>query len=270
MQTIGQRLLFLVLLLITAGAGCTRTPGAGVVSVSGSTTLFAVTQAAAEEFNRTQEGAKATVQGGGSSAGIEGVIAGSTDVGMSSRDLKGDELKAGLADTVVAIDAIAIIVNPTNPITGLTHSQVRGIFSGKITNWKQVGGRDLPIVLINRDEASGTREAFKKKVMNDVPFAKDAVVQQGSGQVRSIVGSTAAAVGYISLGYVTKEVKTLAFDGVKPSAGTVKSGDYGLSRRLHFFTKGRPAGNAKRFIDFFLSPAVQREIVSIEFVPVRG
>lgn len=175
----------------------------------------------------------------------------------------------GLKDTVIAVDAIAIIVNPDNPVKRLDKPQVIGIFTGKITNWREVGGRDEPIVMVNRDEASGTREAFYKIALDKAAFSKDAVIQPGTGQVRSIVGSTPGAVGYISLGYVTDDVKTVEYDGVKPSKAAVLSGKYKLQRELHFFTKGEARGDARAFIDFMLDDWVQETIISREFVPVN-
>ena len=266
----GRPKLLALLLLVSIGTGCARGGAQKTVSVSGSTTIFAVAQAAAEEFNKRNPDVKVTVQGGGSSAGIEAAITGAGDIGMSSRDLKDEELKAGLVEHIIAIDAIAIIVNPDNPIKKLTARQVRDIFDGKIANWRQVGGKDVPIVLVNRDEASGTREAFLKKVMEGKKFSKDAVIQPGSGQVRSIVASTPAAIGYMSLGYVTPEVKVIEYDGTRPSKESVFKGKYKLSRKLKLFTKGRAKGATKKFIDFFLGDWVQKNIVSVEFIPVRG
>lgn len=257
------------LLVILPVAGCVRDDSSGILNISGSTTILQVATAAGEVYTEKHPELKVSVQGGGSSAGIEAVITGASQIGASSRDLKGEENEQGLFDTVVAIDAIAIIVNPSNKVSKLSKKQVRDIFTGKVTNWKEVGGADMPIVLINRDEASGTREAFYKKALDETPFSKDAVVQPGSGQVRSIVRNTPAAIGYMSFGYVTKYVKVIEYAGVKPSKTAIKEGKYGLQRSLHFFTKGKPEGDTKKFIDFMLSEYVQSNIVSIEFMPVR-
>lgn len=259
----------LILLLTAPAAGCVRNDSGTVLNVSGSSTVLPMVTAAAAVYEEKYPGLRVGVQGGGSSAGIEAAITGASQIGTSSRDLKGPETKAGLYDTVIAIDAIAIIVNPSNKVSALSKKQVKDIFMGKIVNWKEVGGADLPIVLINRDEASGTREAFGKKVLDEAAFSKDAVVQPGSGQVRSIVGSTPAAIGYMSLGYVTKDVKVIKYDGVIPSKATLKKGTYKLQRKLHFFTKGKPTGDAKKFTDYVLSDYVQHKIVSVEFIPVK-
>ena len=256
----------LLSLSVLTGAGCARGDGGKVVNVSGSTTVLPVVTAAGEEYQSRHPDIKIGVQGGGSSAGIEAVITGASDIGTSSRDLKDEETTKGLFETIIAIDAIAIIVNPANPISGLTQGQVQDIFSGKVLNWREVGGKDVPIVLVNRDEASGTREAFLKIAMDGVDFSKNAVIQPGTGQVRSIVGSTPGAIGYISHGYLTSDVKAVRYKGVVPTKANVVNGKYKLQRNLYFFTKGKPAGETKKFIDFVLGDWVQENIVSKEFV----
>lgn len=262
-------LCLLILLTLILAAGCTRDDSGAVLNVSGSSTILPMVTAAAEAYEIKYPGLRVGVQGGGSSAGIEAAITGASQIGTSSRDLTEAETDQGLYDTVIAIDAIAIIVNPSNKVSALSKKQVKDIFTGKIVNWREVGGADMPIVLINRDEASGTREAFGKKALDGAVFSKDAVVQPGSGQVRSIVGSTPAAIGYMSLGYVTKDVKVIKYAGVIPSKASLKKGTYKLQRKLHFFTKGKPAGDAKKFTDYVLSDYVQHKIVSVEFIPVK-
>jgi phosphate transport system substrate-binding protein len=241
----------------------------GSIEVSGSTTLLPVTQAAAEEYMKKNPEIRVSVQGGGSSAGIEAAAMGASEIGMSSRELKGDELKLELVKYPVAIDAIAVIVNKKNPIGNLSSDEIRKIFSGEITNWKEVGGSDMEIVVVNRDEASGTREAFSKLLMKESEFTKKAVIQPGNGQVKAIVEGTPGAIGYLSLGYVTESVKTVALDGVKPSIETLKSGDYPLQRTLYYLTKGNPGKLAQDFISFVLSERIQEEIIGKEFIPVK-
>lgn len=260
---------WLSLLFLVVFVGCGRREEARTLNVAGSTTVLPIVQAAAEEFQKERPGTKIAVQGGGSSTGIEAATTGTADIGTSSRELKGAEKNAGLVDHIIAIDAIAIIVNPSNPVSNLTKAQLKGIFGGRIQNWREVGGADLPIVLVNRDEASGTREAFQKRVLGGESFYKRAVIQPGSGQVRSIVEGTPAAIGYMSLGYVTRQVKVVKYGGVAPTKVSIAKGQYGLQRKLHLFTKGEAKGKVKDFIDFILSPKVQREIVGVEFIPVK-
>ncbi len=245
--------------------------------VTGSTTLLPIAEQAAEGFQDLNPEATVLVSGLGSSAGIEAVSTGTSDIGTSSRDLKDDEQDLGLLDTPVAFDGIAVIVNPANPVDQLTSDQLREIFSGQITNWREVGGEDREIDLVNRDEASGTREAFKKIVMGDeVKFDRSAVVLPGTGQVRDVVARSEGAVGYISVGFVpprftTTTVKALVVDGVVPSEETVATQEYPIARTLHFFTKGEPTGLAKEYIDYVLSDGVQNgAVVDAGFVPVSA
>lgn len=262
--------LLVVSLTLVSGCG-----GAGVAEsqlvVTGSTTILPIAEIAGEMYHERHLDRKILVSGLGSSAGIENVSAGTSDIGTSSRDLKPAEEDLGLYDTPIAYDAIAVVVNPRNPIEGLTTEQVADIFAGRITNWSEVGGDDQAIGLVNRDEASGTREAFHKIVMGDVPFDRTAAVLPGTGQVRSVVSNAVGGVGYISLGFVNEEVKVVAIDGVVPTTETVLSGEYPLQRLLHFFTVGPPEGLALDYIEFVLSDAVQQTVVrDAGFTPISG
>jgi phosphate transport system substrate-binding protein len=237
--------------------------------VTGSTTILPIAEIAGEMYHELHLEQRILVSGLGSSAGIETVSSGSSDVGTSSRDLKPAEQELGLYDTPIAYDAIAVIVNPDNPVRELTTGQVRAIFSGEIENWSEIGGRDQEIGLVNRDEASGTREAFHKIVMGDEPFDRTAAVLPGTGQVRSVVSNARGAIGYISLGFVNDEVKVVAIDGVEPTTASVVAGTYPLQRLLHFYTVGEPVGLARDYIHFVLSDAVQQTVVrDAGFIPI--
>jgi phosphate transport system substrate-binding protein len=244
------------------------------IVVSGSTTILPIAEQASESFTEKNPSTSVLVSGLGSSAGIEAVSAGTTQIGTSSRDLKDEEKTLGLVDTPIAYDGIAVIVSPENPISDLSVEQLRAVFSGEITNWKQLGGTDRPIELVNRDEASGTREAFKKIVMGDTLFDRRAAVLPGTGQVRDVVARAPGAIGYISLGFVEPRfnnvpVKALKVDGVAPSEKTVADQSYPIGRRLHFFTKGEPTGLTKQYIEFVLSDAIQKGVVvDAGFIPV--
>ncbi|GAB4283585.1 MAG: phosphate ABC transporter substrate-binding protein [Coriobacteriia bacterium] len=261
---------FMLVTLAVPLAGCDDGASAGnEVVVTGSTTILPIAEISAEDFTEQNPGTKVLVSGVGSSAGIESVSKGTSDIGTASRDLKESELSLGLVDTPIAYDAIAVIVNPANPVRSLTREQVRDIFAGQITNWAEVGGPDLPVGVVNRDEASGTREAFKKIVMGDTGFDPTAVVLPGTGQVRMVVGQAAGAVGYISVGFVNDDVAAVTIDGVEPTLANVLNGSYGLQRLLHFFTLGEPEGLTKEYIEYVLSPAVQETLVrEAGFVPV--
>lgn len=275
MRALRTALIVALLLLAFSATGCgQRTASQDELTVSGSTTLLPIAEQAAETFSEENPGVSVLVSGLGSSAGIEAVSAGTADIGTSSRDLKPEEADLGLVDTAVAYDGIAVIVNPDNPVDNLTREQLRDIFAGKIRNWKDVGGRDQTIDLVNRDEASGTREAFSKIVMDGMAFDRSAAVLPGTGQVRDVVARASGAIGYISIGFVEPrftdvEVKAVAVDGVVPNDGTVAAGDYPIGRSLHFFTKGQPTGLAKRYIDFVLSPEIQDTVVvDAGFIPI--
>ena len=255
--------------LVLAGCGRSASGLQTSLTVTGSTTVMPIAEVAATEFEAANPGKRVLVSGIGSSAGIEAVTKGTCDIGTSSRDLKPEEKTLGLVDIKIALDAIAVIVNPSNPVTGLTKPQVSDIFQGKIKNWKEVGGPDLEIGLVNRDEASGTREAFSKFVLGTADFDPTAAVLPGTGQVRSVVAQAPGAVGYISLGFVDPSVKALAIDGIPANETTVGNGTYPLSRYLHFLTKGEPTGLAKAYIDFVLSPKIQESVVrDAGFLPV--
>ena len=239
--------------------------------VTGSTTILPIAEIAGEMFTDDNPENKVLVSGLGSSAGIETVSRGSSDIGTASRDLKEEEMELGLYDTPLAYDAIAVIVHPSNPIDDLTKEQVRLIFNGTYTNWSELGGNDVRIGLVNRDEASGTREAFYKIAMEKSPFDRTAAVLPGTGQVRSVVAQAEGAVGYISLGFVNNEVKSISVDGIEASAETVVDGTYPISRLLHFFTPGEPTGLAKDYIDFVLSDEIQNGIViDAGFTPISA
>jgi len=233
---------------------CGTGKGKGI-QVVGSTSIQPFAEMLAEEFNRNNPGMSVEVQGGGSTAGIQALASGIADIGACSRSLLPEE--ANLTPITIARDGIAIVVHPANKVNGLTLEQARSIFEGKITNWKSVGGDDVPIRLISREEGSGTREAFTHLVMGNARVARSAITQESNGTVKGLVKSDPGAVGYMSLGLVGKELKALAVDGVKANAEDVLSGKYPLVRPFLFVVKGKPGEAAQKFIDFVLSPPAQ-------------
>jgi len=195
------------------------------------------------------------VQGGGSSAGIQAAQSGSAEIGMSSRWLREEE--KGLEAIVIAWDAIAIIVHPSNPLFDLTLNQVREIFAGRTENWASLGGSDRPITVVTREEGSGTRGAFEELVMGGERITPAALRQDSNGAVRVMVAGDPGAIGYISLGIVDERVKALSIEGVFSSQETVSGEAYGLVRPFLFLVRGEPQGLAKEFIDYVLSPSGQ-------------
>jgi len=268
--------------VLVALAGCGKQPAdqgtsetgdqslSGKIMIGGSTTVLPIAQAAAEQFMAENPQVRVEVQGTGSSEGIKGVSEGVLNIGDSSRELKPEEGKLGLVDHKIAIDALALVVNPDNKVTNLTRKQVVDILTGKITNWKDVGGADDDIVVVGRDEASGTREFVQKDIIGeDARFAADALALPGAGQVKATVAKTPAGIGYVGLGAVDDSVKALKVEGVAPGEATVKDDTYAYHRYLHMFTKGEPADPTKAFLDFVLGEKFQTETVASEFVPVK-
>jgi phosphate transport system substrate-binding protein len=256
-----SRILFLAAMVACCvpWAGCKRDD---VVNVVGSTSIQPFAELLAQEYEKKNGGQKVDVQGGGSTAGLQAVTNGLAQIGMCSRELTPEEAKQ-YTGVMIARDGLAVVVNTANPVSGLTIAQIRGLFSGKIKNWKEVGGKDEPVRVITREESSGTRECFVHLVMGkETKITNEALVQESSGAVKELVKGNPAAIGYISLGLVTKDLKALTVDGQEPSAANVLAGKYTLVRPLLFVTKGPPGPEAKRFIDFVRSPESQKTLES--------
>ncbi len=241
------------------------------VTLAGSTSVEPFAELLAERYMDSHPDAPAiNVQGGGSTAGVRAALSGAADIGMSSRNLKPEEAAQGLTTQVIARDAIAVIVHPDNPVDNLSLAQVRGIFSGEIRNWRQVGGADRRIVVITREEGSGTRGAFEELVMDEEPITLSALRQDSNGAVRVVVAGDRYAIGYISLGLVNHQVKAVRLDGVEASVESVRDGSYGLSRPFLFLWKGELSASARAFIDYVLSPEGQSILAKEGLVTVGG
>ncbi|MGE4299539.1 MAG: phosphate ABC transporter substrate-binding protein [Desulfovibrionaceae bacterium] len=248
---------------------------AGSIEVKGSTTVFPIMQKWVEAFQGAHSGAAISVSGGGSSNGIKALLDGTTDIAMASRKMKDKEVtlakEKGVEpkEFVVALDAVLPIVNPSNPVTNLTIDQLRGIYAGDITNWKEVGGKDETIVVISRDTSSGTYETWEHFVMGKkARVTPRALLQASSGAVLTAVGKNPKAISYDGIGYVNKTVKALKVNGVEGTAQTAKDKSYPISRELQIYTNGAPKGEVKTFIDFMLSPAGQKFVGEAGFVPL--
>jgi phosphate transport system substrate-binding protein len=257
---------------LTACGDSSTKSSEGTLTVAGSTTVLPIAEMAAEGFEE-QTGTNVLVSGLGSSSGIEAVINGTADIASSSRDLTEEESEHDLVSTVIAHDGIAIIVNDANPVRSITLDQLRDIYAGKITNWSELGGPDMAIELVNRDEASGTREAFSSIVMRGEEFDNSAAVLPGTGQVRDVVSRSVGAIGYISIGFVnsdyaTTTVSCLSVDGVDPTEENVKNGSYPISRDLYFFTNGDPTGVAYDYISYVTSDEMAQTIIDAGYIPV--
>ena len=255
-------LLFLVLL---AFSGCQRTPGG--LSVVGSTSVEPFAEALAEEFMNQHPREKIFVQGGGSSAGIQAVRTGAAEVGMSSRNLMKGE--SDLISIPIIYDAIAVIVHRENPLGDLTLDQIRKIFSGELTRWSEMGGKDRIITLVTREEGSGTREAFQTLIMGEKEISLGALVQDSNGAIRQVVSDDRNAIGYISLGLVNERVKAVKIEGIEPSVENIREHRYKIVRPFLFVFTSEPRGMAKEFLDYILSPAGQNLLVHEGLVSMR-
>ncbi len=259
--------LFVVLVtLVPLLAGCARAEAG--ITVAGSTSVQPFAELLAEEYMRDHPRAVINVQGGGSSAGIQAALTGAAAIGMSSRELKPAEA-AELEPIVIALDAIAIIVHPSNAVSDLSIQQVRQVFAGEVKSWREVGGAERPLTIVTREEGSGTRGAFQELVMGKVDISPRAIVQDSNGAVRQVVADDPNAVGYISLGLVNEQVKAVSTGGVEPSNDQVKQGNYTLVRPFLFVVKGEPQGEAKAFIEYTLSAEGQQVLAAEGLVPAR-
>ncbi len=245
--------LFFLPLILTFGMACQRSRTG--ITVAGSTSVEPFAELLAEEYMRRHPESHIYVQGGGSTAGIEAAKTRAANIGMSSRSLLPDEKY--LYAVTIAKDAIAVIVHPKNPASDLSLSQIKQVFSGKIKSWNDLGGAVRPITLVSREEGSGTRESFQKFVMGKEEIGLESLVQDSNGAIRQVVSNDPNAIGYISLGLVNEKVKPLKISGVEPNVTDIENGTYTLVRPFLFVFNGEPAGEAKSFLEFVLSPTAQ-------------
>lgn len=261
-------LLFLPL-LISACNSSSQQSGESITAV-GSSALQPLVEAAGEQYQTEHLGVFINVQGGGSGTGLSQIQQGAVDIGNS--DLFAEE-KAGikakaLVDHKVAVVGIAPIVNPNVGVKNVSMAQLQKIFLGEITNWQQLGGKNVPIVLVNRAQGSGTRATFEKWVMQGKqPMA--AQEQDSTGMVRQIVGSTPGAISYVAFSYIDKTVQGLSVDGVAPTDANVTTNQWRIWSYEHMYTKGQPKGLTKKFLAYVMSPAIQKKLVlKMGYVPM--
>jgi phosphate transport system substrate-binding protein len=249
---------------------------ATTVVIKGSTTVLPIAQVALEAYMKAHPGVNISLSGGGSGEGIKALIDRSTDIANSSREIKDKEAASARekgiqpVENVVAIDAIVPIVNPRNKVKGLTIDQLSQIYQGKITNWKEVGGDNMTIVVVSRDSSSGTYESWGHLVLNGAKVTPKAQLQASSGAVVQTVSKNRFAIGYIGLGYLNRSVKGLSVNGIQASAQTVLAKTYPVARPLYMYTNGQPKGEVAGFISFILSPAGQKLVEKEGFVPVQA
>ncbi|MHB8927436.1 MAG: phosphate ABC transporter substrate-binding protein [Bacillota bacterium] len=249
----------------SAGAG----QFSGKISVAGSTALGPLVKQAADEFGAKYPKVSVDVSGGGSFVGLNQVAAGAVNIGASDVAYTDEYKDKGLVDHVVAIAPFAIIVNPGVNVDGLTKAQLVDIFTGKVTNWKAVGGQNQAIAIIGRSPASGSRATIKATVLGDKDFDPKGAVLNSNGDVRKGVATTPGAIGYVDLAFVDSSIKTVKVDGVACTADNVISGRYKIFAREHLYTKGEPKDAVKAFLDMVMSADFQdRNVAKLGFIPV--
>ncbi len=271
----------------TAPSGAAApTPGRAVEN-KGSDTMVNLALAWAEAYGAAHPEARVSVTGGGSGTGLAALINGTVDIANASRAIKDEERKSAQAngiepmEFIVARDAIAIIVNPHNPVSQLTLPQLAAIYSGQITNWREVGGENRPLVLLSRETNSGTHVYFLEHVLrlgdskDKTLFSPDTLLMPSSEGISAEIRQNPNAIGYDGLGYVTSDMKTVtvaATEGgayVLPTIATVNDKTYPIARDLYMYTHGEPTGVVKDYLDWVLGPEAQQIVAELGFVPVK-
>ncbi len=254
---------------------------ANAQKIKGSDTCLPLVQKEAEAYKKKFPTSSITITGGGSGVGISALMDGSCDLSMSSRKLKMDEKlklqEAGKSykEVIMANDALSVIVNPANKVSQLTRVQLEGIYTGKIKNWKEVGGDDLTIVVYSRESSSGTYEFFKEKVLMNKNYASTALNMPATGAIVQSVSQTKGAIGYVGLAYMESDVKAIAvsFDGktfVKPSMENAINKTYPVVRPLYFYYNVTKEKTVKPFIDYILSAEGQAIVKQVGFIPLAA
>ncbi|MFA4843638.1 MAG: phosphate ABC transporter substrate-binding protein [Candidatus Margulisiibacteriota bacterium] len=273
------------LLLVVSLFGCGG--GKKALQIKGSDTMVNLGQAWSEEFMKLNPTVSIAITGGGSGTGIASLLGGTTDIAQSSRNMEPKEVlqaeKKGVEpkEIHVANDGIVVAVNPANPVSKLTIKQLSDIFTGKIANWKELGGADKKIVALSRERNSGTHVFFLEHVVklgekkNPNEFEPSVLMMPSSQAIIEEINSNPAAIGYIGLGYLTKKEKPLAIAKaagapyVLPTIRTVTAKQYPVSRSLLFYTNGAPSGEVKAFVDYVLGKAGQAIVLKMDFVPLK-
>ncbi len=260
------------------GAAGTATAEDKQLQIEGSTTVGPIADAFAEAFRRNHPDVQITVKKTGSGDGVAALIEGRCDVANASRFMKQKEfvkaVNAGVMPVahVVAMDGVSVAVHPSNPVSELSLEQIRSIYKGEITNWKDLGGPDTEIVVISRDSSSGTYETFHNLAMNKEDMGEKVEAVSSNPAMHARVSKTPAAIGYLGLGFLDKDVKPVKVEGVMPTSRTVASGKYPISRPLFMFTNGYPrlGSLAHEFVTFHLTERGQEIVEAKGFVPVTN
>lgn len=249
--------------------------------IKGSDTMLPLSQKIAEEFMKANPSASVTVTGGGSGVGIAALLEGTTELAQLSRKIKFDErnkLKEKgktVKEVIAAYDALAVVVHPSNKVTNLTREQLEGIFTGKIKNWKEVGGADMAIIPYSRETSSGTYEFFKESVLKNKNYMSGIMSMPATGAIIQSISQTKGAIGYVGLAYLNKDVKAIhtSYDGgktfVEPTVATAKNETYPIVRPLYYYYDTATESKVKTFLDFILSGKGQQIVSEIGFITVK-
>ncbi|MDD3077733.1 MAG: PstS family phosphate ABC transporter substrate-binding protein [Paludibacter sp.] len=249
--------------------------------IKGSDTVLPLSQHEAETYMKKNPSARVTVTGGGSGIGLAALIEGTTDIAMASRKIKFDEkmkMQNGgktVKEIKIAQDALSVVVNKTNKVSKLTREQLEGIFTGKIKNWKEVGGANMPIIAYSRETTSGTYEFFKEHVMKNKNYKSGILSMPATGAIIQSVSQTPGAIGYVGMAYVTKDVKdiSVSYDGgktyVEPTVANATSGKYPVVRPLFYYYEGKSEAKVKPFINFVLSAEGQKIVQTTGYLPIK-
>jgi len=249
--------------------------GSSIV-IKGSTTVLPIAQGTLEAFMKKHPDVQISLSGGGSGEGIKALIDKTAEIANSSREIKKEEVELAKAKNVnpvanvIANDAIVPVVNPKNKVKSLSVDQLSQIYQGKITNWKEVGGDDLKIVVISRDSSSGTFESWDHFVMKKARVTPRAQMLASNGAIVTAIAKNRYAIGYLGIGYVNKSVKALQVNGVNASVQTAISKEYPFSRELYMYTDGDATGAVAKYVAFIKSPEGQKIVVKEGFVPLSA
>lgn len=279
--------LVIILSILMFGAFAFAGNDKNSIQIKGSDTMVNLAQSWAEKYMENNPGGFIAVTGGGSGTGLSSLISGTCGIAMSSRNIKDKEISLAKQRGInpyeikVALDGLAVVVNPQNPVSSLTLDQMAGIFTGKISNWKEVGGKDQKIVILSREVNSGTHVYFKEHVLRKnnpdsrEEFSPQALLLSSSQAIADEVAGNPSAIGYYGMGYISNKQKAISVvkdsqsEYVGPTIDNVLSGKYPISRPLFLYTNGEPQGLVKKFIDYTLSKEGQDIVVKTDFIPVR-
>lgn len=278
MKCIRMAAIGLLLLLMAVLSACNnsnndkelRNDSSKRVSISGSTSVGPLAEKIADKYMNIND-VKVEINQIGSSAGITNALNGVSEIGMSSRDLKEEEKESGLIETIIAYDGIVIVSHPTNKVKNLTMDQVKQIFTGEVSNWKELGGEDMEIVVVSREDGSGSRDAFQEIVgYTSGELVRSALIASGNGNIKTTVATNKHAVGFISFEYIDSSISTVNINGVEATAENVLQQKYSLSRPFLFVHKEDNLTDAgQQFIDYILSSEGQAIVAETGAIPIK-